>query len=511
MFGRSLPQPNLPTRQDARMQLYTKILIGLLAGAVAGGVANIGGIEPLQALFSALEPIGTAFIRLITMIVIPLVVASLLVGTASLGDIRKLGRIGGKTLAYYMMTTAVAVTIGLVISQFVQPGARVDPTTRDELSARYGGEAAGRMEMAAEAPSWVDTLLNMIPRNPVQAAAELDLLPLIFFTIVFGAALSLVEPKRREVVLTFFEGVNEASMVIIDWVMKLAPYAVFALIASVVANFGLDLLRSLLVYSVTVTAGLLLHCFGTYALVVKFLARLNPLDFYKRVAKAPLVAFSTSSSNATLPVTMETAEEELGVSNEVASFVLPLGATINMDGTALYQAVAVMFIAQIYGIPLSFADQLVVVLTATLASVGAAGVPSAGIITLIIVLNSVGLQGQVQAGIAMILGVDRILDMLRTAVNVTGDLAASAVIARSEGEAGVWGRQPPPRGISGPARGLGPRLQRGCAACLDIGTLSGWRHCGADGRPGAATAAPHKHPPGRQARPAGAASIVLLG
>jgi Na+/H+-dicarboxylate symporter len=202
----------------------------------------------------------------------------------------------------------------------------------------------------------------------------------------------------------------------------------------VVANFGLDLLRSLLVYSATVVAGLLLHAFGTYALIVRTLAGLNPLDFFKRIAKAPLVAFSTSSSNATLPVTMETAEEELGVSNEVASFVLPLGATINMDGTALYQAVAVMFIAQIYGIPLSVGDQLVVVLTATLASIGAAGVPSAGIITLIIVLNSVGLQGQVQAGIALILGVDRILDMIRTAVNVTGDLTASAVIARSEGE-----------------------------------------------------------------------------
>jgi Na+/H+-dicarboxylate symporter len=223
-------------------------------------------------------------------------------------------------------------------------------------------------------------------------------------------------------------------MVLINWIMELAPYAVFVLIAAVVANFGLDLIQSLAVYTIVVASGLLLHAFGTYALVLRFLARVKPHEFYKRIAAVPLLAFSTSSSNATLPLTIETAEEEVGVSNEVASFVLPLGATINMDGTALYQAVAVMFIAQIYGIPLDLADQMIIVLTATLASVGAAGVPSAGIITLIIVLNSIGLQGQVQAGIALILGVDRILDMLRTSVNVTGDLSCAAFIARTEGE-----------------------------------------------------------------------------
>jgi Na+/H+-dicarboxylate symporter len=218
----------------------------------------------------------------------------------------------------------------------------------------------------------------------------------------------------------------------------------------VVANFGFDLLRSLLVYTVTVMAGLALHALGTYALLLRFLARLNPIQFYRRIAAAPLFAFSTSSSSATLPLTIETAEEKVGISNEVASFVLPLGATINMDGTALYQAVAVMFIAQIYGIPLSMADQLVVVLTATLASIGAAGVPSAGIITLIIVLNSVGLQGQVQAGIALILGVDRILDMLRTSVNVTGDLTCAAFVARSEGETLMqdWPGEPATRAAS---------------------------------------------------------------
>jgi Na+/H+-dicarboxylate symporter len=216
--------------------------------------------------------------------------------------------------------------------------------------------------------------------------------------------------------------------------MKLAPYAVFVLVGAVVSRFGLDLLRSLLIYALVVVGGLLIHVFVTYSIIVKLIVRMNPSDFFRRIVKAPLVAFSTSSSNATLPVTMETAEEELGVSKEVSSFVLPLGATINMDGTALYQAVAVMFVAQIYAVPMGIGEQLTIVLTATLASIGAAGVPSAGIITLILVLQSVGLGAQTQAGIALILGIDRILDMIRTAVNVTGDLTVASAIARTEGE-----------------------------------------------------------------------------
>jgi Na+/H+-dicarboxylate symporter len=246
---------------------------------------------------------------------------------------------------------------------------------------------------------------------------------------------SVIATPRREAILLFFNAVNDAVMVIIDWIMKLAPYAVFALVGAVVSRFGIDLLRSLLIYALVVVGGLLLHAFGTYAIIVRLLAKLNPADFYRRISKAPLVAFSTSSSNATLPVTMEVAQEDVGVSREVSSFVLPLGATINMDGTALYQAVAVMFVAQIYAVPMTLGDQLTIVLTATLASIGAAGVPSAGIITLVLVLQSVGLGAQTQAGIALILGVDRILDMIRTAVNVTGDLTVASVIARSEGEA----------------------------------------------------------------------------
>jgi len=416
------------------MQLYAKILIGMIAGVVVGAIANFGDIGWLKTALDALQPIGNAFIRAITMVVIPLVVASLLVGTASLGDIRKLGRIGLRTFVYYMLSTVLAITIGLGLANLVKPGSRIDPATRDSLSAQFAGEAASKIELSGQTPSLVDTLLNIIPRNPVASAANFDLLPVIVFTILMGAALSVLPKQQSAPVISFFEGVNEASMVIIGWVMHLAPYAVFALIAAVISQFGLDLLRSLLIYAGVVAGGLLLHTYGTLGIIVKFLGGVNPRKFYKRIAPVQLVAFSTSSSNATLPVTLDTAEHKLGASNSVASFVLPLGATINMDGTALYQAVAVMFIGQIYGLEFGLADQLKILLTATLASVGTAGVPSAGIITIIIVLQSLGMGNQVAAGISLILGVDRILDMMRTATNVTGDIVCCTYVAQSEGE-----------------------------------------------------------------------------
>lgn len=416
------------------MPLWKKILIGLAGGVAAGLIANLGGIAWLRTTLLAIEPVGTVFIRLIMMIVVPLVVASIILGTASLGDISKLGRLGGKTVGLYLSTTAIAVTIGILLSNVVKPGSRIDPATRDQLSAAFSEQAASSMTLAAEKPTVVETIERMIPTNVVGAAANGELLPLIIFSLIFGAALTLIAGDRRDAILMFFNGVNDTVMVIIDWVMKLAPYAVFALVGAVVARFGMDLLRSLLVYSLVVVGGLLLHVVVTYGSLQRFVAKINPLDFFKRIAEAPLVAFSTSSSSATLPVTMEQAEENLGISKQVSSFVLPIGATINMDGTALYQAVAVMFIAQIYGVPMTIPDQITIVLTATLASVGAAGVPSAGIVTLILVLQSVGLGTQAQAGIAMILGVDRILDMIRTSVNVTGDLTVATVIARTEGE-----------------------------------------------------------------------------
>lgn len=420
------------------MRLHTRILLGLALGVAVGFAVNLLGLAQQPAWRDAVLPlldfVGRAFIRLITMVVIPLVVASLLTGVASLGDLRKLGRMGGKTIVYYLGTTTVAITLGLALALWVKPGSRLGAGSRDALAAEYGAEAAGRVQVAAERPTLAETLLEMIPSNPVAAAAQGNLLPLIVFVLVFGAALSLVAPERREAVLRFFHGVNDAAMRVIDWIMRLAPYAVFALLAVVTSRFGLDVLRSLAVYAGVVVAGLALHTLLTYGTLVTLLARMNPVRFFRAAREAQLIAFSTSSSNATLPVTMETAEQKLGVSTAAASFVLPLGATLNMDGTALYQGVAVVFIAQIYGIELSLAALLTVVLTATLSSVGTAGVPSAGIVTLILVLESIGLAQYAAAGIALILGVDRVLDMLRTAVNVTGDLSAAAFVARSEGE-----------------------------------------------------------------------------
>jgi Na+/H+-dicarboxylate symporter len=417
------------------MKLYTKISIGLVAGAVAGVGANViaartGWTTGVDAM-GWLRPLGDAFIRAITMVVIPLVVASLIVGVASLGDLRTLGRLGGKTLGYYLCTTAIAVTIGIALSNIVKPGSGLAEESKNQLLQEYAGSAAERLELAEQAPGLVNMLVEMIPRNPIAAAAEGDMLPLIVFTILFGAAASMLDADRKKALVGFFDAVNEVSMVIIHWIMLLAPYAVFALIAAVTARFGMDVLKSLAMYTLTVAAGLLIHAFGTYALSVRFLARRRLWDFYKRIREAQILGFSTSSSNATLPITIQVAEEQLGTSTRVASFVLPLGATINMDGTALYQGVAVMFIAQVFGIDLSVPEQLTVVLTATLASIGAAGVPSAGIITLALVLRQAGVP---ETGIALILGVDRILDMLRTAVNITGDLSAAAFIARSEGE-----------------------------------------------------------------------------
>jgi Na+/H+-dicarboxylate symporter len=417
------------------MQLYTKITIALILGVVFGLVANLLDIEPLVDFLVAIRQFGDAWIDLITMVVIPLVVASLIVGTASLGDITKVGRVGGKTVAYYLVTTAVAVTIGLVLSNLFIQDARMSPEALEALRGTYLAEGQSTVEMAQQAPGMIEVLRGIIPRNPIEALANFNMLQIIFFSILFGAALSVLAAAKRDPVLNFFDGVNEAAIVLIHWIMKLAPYAVFALIGAVIARFGADVLQSLLVYSLTVVAGLFLHVAITYSAALRFLARLNPLDFFRRIRGVQLIAFSTSSSNATLPVTMETAEDEIGISKEVSSFVLPLGATINMDGTALYQAVATMFIAQVLVGDLSLAAQFGIVLTATLASIGAAGVPSAGIIILIVVLQQ-ALPPSVDpaAGIALILGVDRILDMCRTSVNVTGDLTAASVVARSEGE-----------------------------------------------------------------------------
>ncbi len=417
------------------MQLHTKIMIALILGVAVGLAANLLSLGWLTDFLVAIRQFGEAWIDLITMVVIPLVVASLIVGTASLGDTTKVGRIGGKTMVYYLGTTAIAVVIGLVVSNIFIRDAGMSPEALAGLRGEYLEQGQSQVEMAQQAPDVIEVVRGIIPRNPIAAMAEFNMLQILFFSVIFGAALSVLAAAKRDPVLHFFEGVNGAATVMIHWIMKLAPYAVFALIAAVIAQFGADVLGSLLIYSLTVILGLLLHLVLTYASALRFLAKLNPITFLRRIRAVQLVAFSTSSSNATLPLTIETAEEEIGISREVSSFVLPLGATINMDGTALYQAVATMFIAQVLVGDLSLSAQLLIVLTATLASIGAAGVPSAGIVILIVVLQQ-ALPASVDpaVGIALILGVDRILDMCRTTLNVTGDLTAAAVIARSEGE-----------------------------------------------------------------------------
>ncbi|MFQ5791578.1 MAG: dicarboxylate/amino acid:cation symporter, partial [Acidobacteriota bacterium] len=378
------------------------------------------------------EPVGTLFIRLIFMVVVPLVFASLFIGTASLGDIRKLGRIGARTLTFYLLYTAISVAIGLALANTLRPGVGLSEEAQALILEGYGDSAQERITTAREKPSVMETLLDIVPTNPLFAISGNPprMLQIIFFAMFLGIAVLFIKQERKDAVVTFFEGINDAMIVIVHVVIKLAPYGVFALIAAVVGQFGFDVLLLLIKYTVITCAGLLMLNF-TYAPVVRYLTKLKLSHFLKGIWPAQGIAFSTSSSSATLPVTIECCTERLGVSDAIASFVLPLGATINMNGTALYQGVSAVFIAQVYGIPLSLVDQLVIVLTATLASVGAAGVPGIGMMMLVIVLQQIGIPVE---GIALVLGVERILDMFRTTVNITGDAAAATVIAHWEGE-----------------------------------------------------------------------------
>jgi Na+/H+-dicarboxylate symporter len=413
------------------MKVYTKILIALVLGAVIGVVAKAYDVAWLHGVIRVIEPLGTAFIRLMTMIVLPLVVSSLLVGTASLGDARQVGKVGARTLGFALAATVVATIVGLAAFAVVRPGSGLDPAVRDALAAPFATQA--QSAATSQAPL-VQTLIEIIPRNPFRALADLDLLAVVFFTILFGAATGQLRPERRAPILAFFDGVTDVSMVIIGWVLRLAPYGVFALSASVFASFGVELIGSLLVFCLTVIAGELVFAFGVLGVVVAVLVGMSPVTYFRKIARASLVAFSTSSSNAALPVSLEVAETELGVSKRVAGFVLPLSATLNKAGSALYKAVAVMFIAEVYGVGLHFREQLIIVAAATASAISGAGVPGMGMVTILIVLNAVGMSAQAQAGIALVVGVDRLLDMVRTSVNVTCQLVGVGYVARAEGE-----------------------------------------------------------------------------
>ncbi|MGO2510165.1 MAG: dicarboxylate/amino acid:cation symporter [Vibrio hibernica] len=404
-----------------KRSLTSRIIIGMVAGILCGFL--------IQSFFSSNTFIneylveglfdvgGKIFIASLKMLVIPLVFVSLVCGTSSLKDLSTLGRLGGKTLAFYIGTTALAITLALVMGIFLHPGSGADLTSAASFSS-------------TEAPSLSQVIVGMFPSNPMAAMSQGNTLQVIVFAVLFGVAISLAgKPGQR--VADFFGDINEVIMKLVTLLMEVAPYGIFFLMAKLFTGLGLDAIANLAAYFLVLVAALLIHAFITYSILLKVLSGLNPIVFWKKMKDAIMFAFSTASSNATLPVTMETATHRLGVSNKIASFTIPLGATINMDGTAIMQGVATAFIAQAFNVDLSLGDYMTVILTATLASVGTAGVPGVGLIMLAMVLNQVGLPLE---GIALIMGVDRLLDMIRTAVNITGDSVVTCIVAKSENE-----------------------------------------------------------------------------
>lgn len=396
---------------------------------IIGDIKEIGKVRTIGVM---LKPVGDIFIRLLTMIAVPLVLSSLIVGAASLSDLKHIAKIGGKTIGFYAMTAVLAITIGLICANIIQPGKFMPVETKERLLETYQEDAKSKIEQNVSMDI-VDFVVNIVPKNPFKALAEGDFLQIVFFAILTGIFLSQINNDKSQTVINFFDGVSNVMILIVEKIMYVAPIAVFTLISATVAEFGFSILQTLLLYSLTVIIGLTILTFVEYPLMLKLFTKMDVVKFFKTQRQVIAVAFSTSSSAATLPVTMDICEKKLGVPNKIASFVLPLGTTINMDGTALYQAVAAMFIAQVYGFDLNLTQQLTIVVTAALAAIGTAPVPGIGLIMLIIVLKSVGVP---EEGIALIIGVDRILDMCRTVPNVIADSLACVVIASSEGELG---------------------------------------------------------------------------
>jgi Na+/H+-dicarboxylate symporter len=404
----------------------------MVLGVVYGLIANkLGWVDFTNAW---IKPWGVIFVNLLKLIAVPLVFASLIKGVASLSDIAKLSRIGGKSIALYLTSTVIAVTIGLLLVNTVKPGEGFDMNSI-QVSENTQTGADKKIEDAKEVKQEgpLQFVVDIVPTNIFSSASNnRNMLQVIFFAIFFGIAMIMLPSEKTVHVKGFFDGINDIILQIVDLIMLAAPYGVFALLAGLVVDFGAsaELFIALGKYSATVIVGLLLMILVVYPIILKLFTKIKYVNFFKGISPAQMLAFSTSSSAATLPVTMERCEDHLGVSKEVSSFVLPLGATINMDGTSLYQAVGAVFIAQAYGIPLDLPAQLTIVLTATLASIGAAAVPGAGMVMLVIVLGAIGVPVE---GLALIFGVDRILDMMRTVVNVTGDATVATVVASTEG------------------------------------------------------------------------------
>lgn len=427
---------DIPIRRRKGLPRHTKILFGLVFGLVTGLlVYETSGEAPWVewAVRNVAYPIGQIFLRLIFMIVVPLVFSSLVLGVLELGDVRKLGRVGLKTLAYTLLASGISVLIGITLVNFFKPGAGVDPSVRAELSSTFASGSKAAIENAQKAQHWTDSLLSLIPRNPLGAAVEAlsgEMLGLMVFAVFFGVALAVIR-RDRESLIDVLEGIQRVSMKIVDWAMALAPFGVAALLFSLTARSGFAVIPRLGGYVGIVVGGLAIQMFVVYSGILKFLARVPPVEWFFRCREVILTAFSTASSNATLPTTLRTANEKLGVPPRIGNFVLTVGATGNQNGTALFEGVTVLFLAQVFGVNLTLGQQVTVVMMSILAGVGTAGVPGGSLPLIVIVLQTVGIPPE---GIGIILGVDRFLDMCRTVLNVVGDLVCATFVARSERE-----------------------------------------------------------------------------
>jgi DAACS family dicarboxylate/amino acid:cation (Na+ or H+) symporter len=418
---------------------HTRILLGLLIGAALGVAVNaiFGGSNPRVewVVGQFTEPVGELFLRLLLMTVAPLVFSSLVVGVAGVGDIRKLGRIGLKCLVYTVVISAISVAIGIGMANLVRPGERIQPETADALVQRYGADASRRVQAVqaqAGGSALMQVVRTLVPSNPVAAVAgeTPNMLHLMFFAVVLGVSITLLPAPVTRPLTGIFDSLFQVSAKIIDIVMWFAPLAVSCLLFTTTSRFGFDLLVALGWFVFTVLGALALHMFGVYSVSVATLSRISPVEFFRRIRTAMLTAFSTSSSNATLPTALRVSEENLGVPRQINTFVLTVGATANQNGTALYEGVTVLFLAQLAGVDLTLGQQVMVAYLAILGGVGTAGVPSGSIPFIIVVLTTIGVNPSL---IALILGVDRILDMCRTTLNVTGDITAATYVARSEG------------------------------------------------------------------------------
>ncbi|QDV76203.1 dicarboxylate/amino acid:cation symporter [Botrimarina mediterranea] len=414
------------------MPLHVRILIGMVLGVIAGAIAV--SLDASWLIVDWVKPFGTIFINLLKVIAVPLIIASLVKGVSDMRDLSRLSSLGGRTVALYLFTTVVSVSLGLLVVNLVNPGLAIDEATRTKLLESSADDAAGKIAIAEQTKEQgpLQPIIDLVPDNIFAAATNnTAMLQVIVFVLLFGVALVMTPEEKSGPVKAFFDGLNEVVMRLIDLIMLAAPIGVFALLAALVAETpSWDVFKALLYYSLCVMFGLMILVFGFYPTLARVFAGVKYGHFFRSLAPAQLLAFSTSSSAATLPVTMECTQEHLGVDEEVASFVLPIGATVNMDGTSLYQAVAAVFIAQAFGIDLTLGDQLSIVLTATLASIGTAAVPSAGIVMLVIVLGTLDVPEQ---GIALIFAVDRVLDMSRTVANVTSDATVATLVAKSVG------------------------------------------------------------------------------